>query len=164
MNQSPKGIMYNENLSFCSCQQMQMCQQRWFKTVWCLCWQQRGRSLWTHHNPSELLCFENRLHMSVILHMYYVSLTCKTISLTFVTLLYFWSLMPSTFFSPLIFLLLCPEVWSYEAPEDKQDVFATRACPAFLTFTNAAYLTGATVELPCHCKPQQVPNKQELQW
>ncbi|XP_062271239.1 Ig-like V-type domain-containing protein FAM187A [Scomber scombrus] len=53
-------------------------------------------------------------------------------------------------------LLLSPEVWSYEAPEDKQDVFASRACPAFLTFTNAAYLSGVTVELPCHCKPQQM--------
>ncbi|KAF3697411.1 Ig-like V-type domain-containing protein FAM187A Precursor [Channa argus] len=63
--------------------------------------------------------------------------------------------MPSTF-SPIIFLLLCLEGWSYEAPEDKQDVFAARACPAFLTFTNAAYLAGATVELPCLCKPQQV--------
>ncbi|XP_038165084.1 Ig-like V-type domain-containing protein FAM187A [Cyprinodon tularosa] len=48
------------------------------------------------------------------------------------------------------------KVWSYEAPEDKQDVFATRACPAFLTFTNAAYIAGVTVELPCHCKPQEV--------
>uniref|UniRef100_A0A3B5AUD9 Family with sequence similarity 187 member B n=1 Tax=Stegastes partitus TaxID=144197 RepID=A0A3B5AUD9_9TELE len=47
-------------------------------------------------------------------------------------------------------------VWSYEAPEDKQDVFAQKACPAFLTFINAAYLAGVTVELPCHCKPQQV--------
>uniref|UniRef100_A0A3B4WMJ3 Family with sequence similarity 187 member B n=1 Tax=Seriola lalandi dorsalis TaxID=1841481 RepID=A0A3B4WMJ3_SERLL len=44
----------------------------------------------------------------------------------------------------------------YEAPEDKEDVFARKACPAFLTFTNAAYLAGVTVELPCHCKPQQV--------
>ncbi|MED6243454.1 hypothetical protein ATANTOWER_020344 [Ataeniobius toweri] len=48
------------------------------------------------------------------------------------------------------------QVWSYEAPEDKQDVFASRACPAFLTFTNAAYIVGVTVELPCHCKPQEV--------
>ncbi|XP_040908529.1 Ig-like V-type domain-containing protein FAM187A [Toxotes jaculatrix] len=48
------------------------------------------------------------------------------------------------------------EVRSYEAPEDKQDVFASRACPAFLTFTNAAYLAGVTVELPCHCKPEEV--------
>uniref|UniRef100_A0A3P9DNU7 Family with sequence similarity 187 member A n=1 Tax=Maylandia zebra TaxID=106582 RepID=A0A3P9DNU7_9CICH len=46
--------------------------------------------------------------------------------------------------------------WSYEAPEDKQDVFARTACPAFLTFTNAAYLSGVTVELPCLCKPEQV--------
>ncbi|KAM6929518.1 Ig-like V-type domain-containing protein FAM187A [Lycodopsis pacificus] len=55
-----------------------------------------------------------------------------------------------------LFLLLSPGVWSYEAPEDKQDAFATKACPAFLTFTNAAYLAGGTVELPCHCKPQQI--------
>ncbi|XP_050927410.1 Ig-like V-type domain-containing protein FAM187A isoform X1 [Lates calcarifer] len=66
--------------------------------------------------------------------------------------------MPYPFSSPLLlfFLLLCPEVLSYEAPEDKEDVFAKRACPAFLTFTNAAYLAGVTVELPCLCKPQQV--------
>ncbi|TKS76527.1 Ig-like V-type domain-containing protein FAM187A [Collichthys lucidus] len=56
----------------------------------------------------------------------------------------------------LLVLLLCPGLWSYEAPEDKQDVFARRACPAFLTFTNAAYLAGVTLELPCHCKPEQV--------
>ncbi len=68
------------------------------------------------------------------------------------------SLMPPPSSSPLLlfFLLLCPQVWSYEAPEDKQDVFARRPCPAFLTFTNAAYLAGVTLELPCHCKPQQV--------
>uniref|UniRef100_A0A3B4TRW6 Family with sequence similarity 187 member A n=2 Tax=Seriola dumerili TaxID=41447 RepID=A0A3B4TRW6_SERDU len=69
--------------------------------------------------------------------------------------------MASTSSSPLLLLLLLllllgPEVWSYEAPEDKEDVFARKACPAFLTFTNAAYLAGVTVELPCHCKPQQV--------
>uniref|UniRef100_A0A665VQ97 Ig-like domain-containing protein n=1 Tax=Echeneis naucrates TaxID=173247 RepID=A0A665VQ97_ECHNA len=58
--------------------------------------------------------------------------------------------------SLLLLLVLHPEVWSYEAPEEKKDVFARRACPAFLTFTNAAYLAGATVELPCRCKPQQV--------
>uniref|UniRef100_UPI003AAD2398 Ig-like V-type domain-containing protein FAM187A n=1 Tax=Centroberyx gerrardi TaxID=166262 RepID=UPI003AAD2398 len=58
-------------------------------------------------------------------------------------------------FLPLL-LLLCCEVWSYEAPEDKEDVFARRACPAFLSFTNAAFLAGVTVELPCYCKPQQV--------
>ncbi|XP_074538549.1 Ig-like V-type domain-containing protein FAM187A [Halichoeres trimaculatus] len=56
----------------------------------------------------------------------------------------------------LLFLLLSAGVQSYEAPEDKQDVFAEKACPAFLTFMNAAYLAGVTVELPCHCKPQQV--------
>ena len=56
----------------------------------------------------------------------------------------------------LVLLILCPEAWTYEAPEVKQDVFATTACPAFLTFTNAAYLAGVTLELPCRCKPQQV--------
>ncbi|XP_037336403.2 Ig-like V-type domain-containing protein FAM187A, partial [Pungitius pungitius] len=56
----------------------------------------------------------------------------------------------------LLLLLLSPEAWSYEAPEDKQDAFARKACPAFLTFTNAAFLAGVTVEVPCHCKPQQV--------
>jgi len=59
-----------------------------------------------------------------------------------------------TSFSMLI--LLSSDVWGYEAPEDKQDVFARRACPAFLTFKNLAYLAGVTVELPCHCKPQEV--------
>uniref|UniRef100_A0A3Q3L7T2 Family with sequence similarity 187 member A n=1 Tax=Mastacembelus armatus TaxID=205130 RepID=A0A3Q3L7T2_9TELE len=56
----------------------------------------------------------------------------------------------------LLLFLLYADVWSYEAPEDKQDVFAKRDCPAFLTFTNAAYLAGVTVELSCPCKPQQV--------
>uniref|UniRef100_A0A8C6P3A8 Family with sequence similarity 187 member A n=1 Tax=Nothobranchius furzeri TaxID=105023 RepID=A0A8C6P3A8_NOTFU len=46
--------------------------------------------------------------------------------------------------------------WDSKAPGDKQDVFASTACPAFLTFTNAAYLAGVTVELPCYCKPQEV--------
>ncbi|XP_041802633.1 Ig-like V-type domain-containing protein FAM187A [Chelmon rostratus] len=64
--------------------------------------------------------------------------------------------MPPPVLLLLLFLLPCPEVWSYEAPEDKQDVFARRACPAFLTFTNAAYLAGVTLELPCCCKPEQV--------
>ncbi|XP_024147922.1 Ig-like V-type domain-containing protein FAM187A [Oryzias melastigma] len=60
---------------------------------------------------------------------------------------------------PFLFLLLLSSgVWSYEAPEDKQNVFANKACPAFLTFENAAYLAGVTVELPCHCKPQEVQN------
>ncbi|XP_031600658.2 Ig-like V-type domain-containing protein FAM187A [Oreochromis aureus] len=64
--------------------------------------------------------------------------------------------MPFPSLSPLFLLFLTPEAWSYEAPEDKQDVFARTACPAFLTFTNAAYLSGVTVELPCLCKPEQV--------
>lgn len=64
--------------------------------------------------------------------------------------------MPFPSWSPLFLLFLTPKAWSYEAPEDKQDVFARTACPAFLTFTNAAYLSGVTVELPCLCKPEQV--------
>ncbi|XP_020560594.1 protein FAM187B [Oryzias latipes] len=55
-----------------------------------------------------------------------------------------------------ILLFLPYGVWTYEAPEDKQDVFAVKACPAFLTFVNVAYLAGATVELLCHCKPPEV--------
>lgn len=99
-----------------------------------------------HHS----CCVLKIILMNVILQK--MSL-CKTISLV---------MMPFKFSSSFIFLLLCPDVWSYEAPEDKQDMFAARACPAFLTFTNAAYLAGATVELPCRCKPQQVANKQQL--
>ncbi|XP_056155590.1 Ig-like V-type domain-containing protein FAM187A [Lampris incognitus] len=57
---------------------------------------------------------------------------------------------------PLLLSLLGRSGWSYEAPEDEEDVFAKRACPAFLSFTNAAYLAGVTVELPCHCKPTQI--------
>ncbi|KAJ0064698.1 hypothetical protein NL108_011909 [Boleophthalmus pectinirostris] len=56
-----------------------------------------------------------------------------------------------------LFLLCIPlVVWSYEAPEDREDIFAQTACPAFLTFMNAAYVSGATVELPCLCKPPEV--------
>ncbi|KAG9343793.1 hypothetical protein JZ751_013174 [Albula glossodonta] len=46
-------------------------------------------------------------------------------------------------------------VHAYEAPEDKEDVFARRACPAFLVFESAAYLEDMTIELPCHCKPTE---------
>ncbi|XP_035255056.1 Ig-like V-type domain-containing protein FAM187A [Anguilla anguilla] len=54
-------------------------------------------------------------------------------------------------------ILLCfPALLSaYEAPEDKEDVFAKRACPAFLVFNSAAYLEDMTVELPCRCKPEE---------
>lgn len=55
-----------------------------------------------------------------------------------------------------IVLLLIQEVCSYEEPEEEVDVFERKACPAFLTFINVAYLAGVTVELPCHCKPKQV--------
>uniref|UniRef100_H2RR57 Ig-like domain-containing protein n=1 Tax=Takifugu rubripes TaxID=31033 RepID=H2RR57_TAKRU len=50
---------------------------------------------------------------------------------------------------------------SYEAPIDKQDVFAKNACPAFLTYRNVAFLSGVTVELPCRCKPEMV---QSVTW
>uniref|UniRef100_A0A8K9V699 Uncharacterized protein n=1 Tax=Oncorhynchus mykiss TaxID=8022 RepID=A0A8K9V699_ONCMY len=42
------------------------------------------------------------------------------------------------------------------APEDKEDIFARRAHPAFLVFDNAAYLADMTIELPCHCKPEEI--------
>ncbi|XP_027865893.1 Ig-like V-type domain-containing protein FAM187A isoform X2 [Xiphophorus couchianus] len=56
----------------------------------------------------------------------------------------------------LVVVLMYSVVWSFEAPEEKKDVFSSTACPAFLTFTNAAYIAGVTVELPCHCKPEEV--------
>ncbi|KAM9457332.1 Ig-like V-type domain-containing protein FAM187A [Clarias gariepinus] len=57
----------------------------------------------------------------------------------------------------LLFLSLCPLLLSaYQAPEDKEDIFTTRSCPAFLVFDNAAFMADMTVELPCHCKPADV--------
>ncbi|XP_060749051.1 Ig-like V-type domain-containing protein FAM187A [Tachysurus vachellii] len=60
--------------------------------------------------------------------------------------------------SPVVFFLtLCPLLLSgYQAPEDKEDIFTTRSCPAFLVFDNAAYVADMTIELPCHCKPADV--------
>ncbi|KAK0134879.1 Ig-like V-type domain-containing protein FAM187A [Merluccius polli] len=68
--------------------------------------------------------------------------------------------------SPLLFLLVLllgagGGVRSYEAPADREDVFSRRACPAFLSFSNAAHLAGVTVELACRCKPSQV---REVVW
>uniref|UniRef100_A0A4W3HSM2 Family with sequence similarity 187 member A n=1 Tax=Callorhinchus milii TaxID=7868 RepID=A0A4W3HSM2_CALMI len=40
--------------------------------------------------------------------------------------------------------------------EQKEDIFKTEGCPAFLMFQNAAYLAGMTFELPCSCKPEDV--------
>ncbi|XP_076852818.1 Ig-like V-type domain-containing protein FAM187A [Brachyhypopomus gauderio] len=52
---------------------------------------------------------------------------------------------------------LCPWLLAaYQAPEDKEDIFTTRACPAFLVFDNAAYVADMTIELPCRCKPEDV--------
>ncbi|NWS46050.1 F187A protein, partial [Probosciger aterrimus] len=44
------------------------------------------------------------------------------------------------------------------AIEEKGDVFKRMACPAFLMFDNAAYLADMSFELPCHCKPEEVPS------
>lgn len=57
----------------------------------------------------------------------------------------------------LLFLSLGPLLLSaYQAPEDKEDIFTSRACPAFLVFDNAAFVADMTVELPCRCKPADV--------
>ncbi|XP_077413929.1 Ig-like V-type domain-containing protein FAM187A [Vanacampus margaritifer] len=59
--------------------------------------------------------------------------------------------------SPVFILLFLTVVWSSNAPLAKQeDVFKKEACPAFLMFFNTAYQAGATVELPCRCKPEEV--------
>ncbi|XP_066499182.1 Ig-like V-type domain-containing protein FAM187A isoform X2 [Hoplias malabaricus] len=50
---------------------------------------------------------------------------------------------------------LCPSSLSYQAPEDKEDIFTTRACPAFLVFNSVAFLADMTIELLCHCKPEE---------
>lgn len=59
---------------------------------------------------------------------------------------------PKVFFLTLGPLLLS----AYQAPEDKEDIFTTRSCPAFLVFDGAAYVADMTVELPCPCKPADV--------
>ncbi|XP_005394614.1 PREDICTED: Ig-like V-type domain-containing protein FAM187A [Chinchilla lanigera] len=40
---------------------------------------------------------------------------------------------------------------------EKENIFQKTPCPAFLMFDNAAYLADMSFELPCHCKPEQVP-------
>ncbi|XP_062841029.1 Ig-like V-type domain-containing protein FAM187A [Trichomycterus rosablanca] len=60
-----------------------------------------------------------------------------------VLLQWVWTLLPSL-------------ISAYQAPEDKEDIFTTRPCPAFLVFDTAAYLADMTIELPCHCKPADV--------
>uniref|UniRef100_A0AAY4C1T9 Ig-like domain-containing protein n=2 Tax=Denticeps clupeoides TaxID=299321 RepID=A0AAY4C1T9_9TELE len=59
-------------------------------------------------------------------------------------------------FTLLVFVVSFSTLNCYEAPEDKEDIFASRACPAFLVFDNAVYLSDMTIELPCHCKPKEV--------
>ncbi|KAL4657843.1 Ig-like V-type domain-containing protein FAM187A [Arapaima gigas] len=41
---------------------------------------------------------------------------------------------------------------AYEAPKEKEDMFSSLACPAFLLFNNVAYVTDTTLTLPCICK------------
>ncbi|XP_060112078.1 Ig-like V-type domain-containing protein FAM187A [Heteronotia binoei] len=41
---------------------------------------------------------------------------------------------------------------------EKEDVFKKTPCPAFLMYENAAYLADMSFELPCNCKPEQVPS------
>ncbi|XP_037351094.1 Ig-like V-type domain-containing protein FAM187A [Talpa occidentalis] len=40
---------------------------------------------------------------------------------------------------------------------EKENIFQRTPCPAFLMFDNAAYLADMSFELPCHCKPEEVP-------
>ncbi|XP_005328317.2 Ig-like V-type domain-containing protein FAM187A [Ictidomys tridecemlineatus] len=40
---------------------------------------------------------------------------------------------------------------------EKENIFLKTPCPAFLMFDNAAYLADMSFELPCHCKPEEVP-------
>lgn len=57
---------------------------------------------------------------------------------------------------PLFVWTLCPLLLkAYQAPEDKEDIFTTRTCPAFLVFDSVAFLSDMTIELPCHCKPEE---------
>ncbi|XP_031206878.1 Ig-like V-type domain-containing protein FAM187A [Mastomys coucha] len=39
---------------------------------------------------------------------------------------------------------------------EKENIFQSTPCPAFLVFDNAAYLADMSFELPCHCKPEDV--------
>ncbi|KAM6238697.1 Ig-like V-type domain-containing protein FAM187A [Porphyrio hochstetteri] len=60
---------------------------------------------------------------------------------------------------PRAILLLCMvDVLHAFAIEEKGDVFKRMACPAFLMFDNTAYLADMTFELPCNCKPEEVPS------
>ncbi|KAM8945805.1 Ig-like V-type domain-containing protein FAM187A [Pelodytes ibericus] len=44
---------------------------------------------------------------------------------------------------------------SFEIVE-KEDIYRVVPCPAFLVFDTAAFLGDMTIELPCHCKPEQI--------
>ncbi|NXF38677.1 F187A protein, partial [Nyctibius bracteatus] len=54
-------------------------------------------------------------------------------------------------------VLLClVDVLQAFAVEEKEDVFKTLACPAFLMYDNVAYMADMSFELPCYCKPEDV--------
>ncbi|KAM3922996.1 Ig-like V-type domain-containing protein FAM187A [Leptodactylus fuscus] len=53
------------------------------------------------------------------------------------------------------FLLHLIPAGSYEIVE-RDDIFRSIQCPAFLLFDTAAYLSDMTFELPCHCKPEAI--------
>ncbi|XP_063281963.1 Ig-like V-type domain-containing protein FAM187A [Pelobates fuscus] len=53
------------------------------------------------------------------------------------------------------FLLYMFPAGSFEIAE-KEDIFRVVPCPAFIIFDIAAFLEGMTIELPCHCKPEQI--------
>ncbi|XP_073537659.1 Ig-like V-type domain-containing protein FAM187A [Phyllobates terribilis] len=51
------------------------------------------------------------------------------------------------------FLLYLIPVSTFEIVE-RDDIYRSALCPAFLIFDTAAYLKDMTFELPCHCKPE----------
>ncbi|XP_068932254.1 Ig-like V-type domain-containing protein FAM187A [Petaurus breviceps papuanus] len=63
----------------------------------------------------------------------------------------------SLVYTPLLLLWSWGSLWAFELVE-KENVFQKTPCPAFLMFDNAAYLTDMSFELPCHCKPEEVPS------
>ncbi|KFO25252.1 Ig-like V-type domain-containing protein FAM187A [Fukomys damarensis] len=58
--------------------------------------------------------------------------------------------------SATVFLWVWAALRGFEVME-KENIFQKTPCPAFLMFDNAAYLADMSFELPCHCKPEQVP-------
>uniref|UniRef100_A0A3B3TC22 Family with sequence similarity 187 member A n=1 Tax=Paramormyrops kingsleyae TaxID=1676925 RepID=A0A3B3TC22_9TELE len=46
-------------------------------------------------------------------------------------------------------------LFAQESPEEKENIFAKKAGPAFFRFENVASLADVTVELPCRCKSEE---------